>query len=110
MSGHKNATTKTIFYNQAIHIDLPVSLSEAALGAKVKVPTPSGAVSMTLPKWTNTGAVLRLRGKGVPRPDGSRGDELVTVKVMLPEKPDPELEKFVEGWRGAYSPRQGMEA
>jgi DnaJ-class molecular chaperone len=93
-----------------IHIDLPITLSEAALGAKVKVPTPSGAVTMTLPKWTNTGAVLRLRGKGAPRSDGSKGDELVTVKVMLPEEPDPELEKFVEGWRGTYSPRQGMEA
>lgn len=93
-----------------IHIDLPISLSEAVLGAKVRVPTPSGTVTMTVPKWTNTGAVLRLKGKGVPRIDGSKGDEFVTVEVMLPEKPDPELEKFVAQWRGAYSPRQGMEA
>src|SRR5215813_1441698 len=88
---------------------LPVSLSEAILGAKEKVPTPSGAVTMTVPKWANTGSVLRLKGKGVPRVDGSRGDELVTLRVVLPEKPDPELEKFVAHWRGAYSPRQGME-
>jgi DnaJ-class molecular chaperone len=92
-----------------IHIDLPVSLSEAVLGGKVKVPTPSGPVTMSVPKWSNTGTVLRLKGKGVPRVDGSKGDEFVTLKVMLPEKPDPDLEKFVREWRGAYSPRQAME-
>ena len=93
-----------------IHLDLPISLSEAVLGGKVKVPTPSGTVTMTVPKWANTGTVLRLRGRGVPRVDGSKGDEFVTLRVMLPEKPDPELEKFVAHWRGAYSPRQAMEA
>jgi DnaJ-class molecular chaperone len=93
-----------------IHVDLPISLNEAVLGGKVKVPTPSGPVTMMVPKWANTGTVLRLRGKGVLRMDGSRGDEFVTLKVMLPEKPDPELEKFVAQWRGAYSPRQAMEA
>ena len=93
-----------------IHIDLPISLSEAVLGAKVRVLTPSGAVTMTVPKWTNTGAVLRLKGKGVPRIDGTKGDELVTLRVMLPEQPDPDLEKFVEHWRTTYSPRQAMEA
>jgi DnaJ-class molecular chaperone len=93
-----------------IHVDLPISLSEAVLGGKVKVPTPSGPVTMTAPKWSNTGTVLRLKGKGVPRVDGSKGDEFVTLKVMLPEKPDPELEKFVAQWRGAYTPRQATEA
>jgi DnaJ-class molecular chaperone len=93
-----------------IHLNLPISLDEAVLGGKVKVPTPSGPVTMTVPKWANTGTVLRLKGKGVPRIDGSRGDEFVTLKVMLPEKPDPELEKFIAQWRGAYSPRQAMEA
>jgi DnaJ-class molecular chaperone len=93
-----------------IHLNLPISLDEAVLGGKVKVPTPSGPVTMTVPKWANTGTVLRLKGKGVPRIDGSRGDEFVTLKVMLPEKPDPELEKFISQWRGAYSPRQAMEA
>jgi DnaJ-class molecular chaperone len=92
-----------------IHVELPISLSEAVLGGKIKVPTPSGPVTMTVPKWTNSGAVLRLKGKGAPRQDGSGGDELVTLKVMLPEKPDPELEKFVAQWRGAYSPREAME-
>jgi DnaJ-class molecular chaperone len=92
-----------------IHIDLPISLSEAVLGGKVRVPTPSGPVTMTVPRWSNTGTVLRLKEKGVPRVEGSRGDEFVTLRVMLPEKPDPELEKFVANWRGAYSPRQAME-
>jgi DnaJ-class molecular chaperone len=92
-----------------IHVDLPISLSEAVLGGKVKAPTPSGAVTMTVPKWSNTGTVLRLKGKGVPRVDGTRGDEFVTLRVMLPEKPDPELEKFVAQWRRTYSPRQAME-
>jgi DnaJ-class molecular chaperone len=92
-----------------IHVDLPISLSEAVLGGRVRVPTPAGSVTMTLPKWSNTGTVLRLKGKGVPRIDG-KGDEFVTLKVMLPEKPDPELETFVAKWHGAYSPRQAMEA
>ena len=93
-----------------IHADLPISLIEAVLGGKVKVPTPTGSVTMTVPKWSNTGTVLRLKGKGVPRADGTRGDEFVTLKVMLPEKPDPELEKFVAQWRGADTSRQAMEA
>jgi DnaJ-class molecular chaperone len=93
-----------------IYVDLPVSLREAVLGGKVKAPTPSGPVTMTVPKWSNTGTVLRLRGRGVPRAAGGKGDEFVTLKVMLPEKPDPELEKFVAHWRGSYSPRQAMEA
>jgi DnaJ-class molecular chaperone len=82
-----------------IYVELPVPLADAVLGGKVSVPTPSGTVTMTIPKWANTGTVLRLKGKGVPRPDGSRGDEYVTVKVMLPEKPDPELEKLIAQWR-----------
>ena len=84
-----------------IHVELPISLREAVLGGKVQVPTPSGPVTMTVPKWANTGHVLRLKGKGVPRPDGGRGDGLVTLKVMLPEMPDPELEKFVAQWQPA---------
>ena len=81
-----------------IHVELPIPLGTAVLGGKVSVPTPSGAVTMTVPKWTNTGKVLRLKGRGVPRSDGARGDEYVTLKVMLPEKPDPELEKLMTQW------------
>jgi DnaJ-class molecular chaperone len=81
-----------------IHVELPITLGEAVRGGKVKVPTPSGPVTMTVPKWSNTGTVLRLKGKGVARAGGSKGDELVILKVMLPEKPDPELEKFIAHW------------
>jgi DnaJ-class molecular chaperone len=93
-----------------IHVELPMSLREAVLGGKVKVPTPSGEVTMTIPKWSNTGTVLRLKGQGVPRPNGTRGDEYVTLKVTLPETPDPELEKFVAQWRPATArnPREAM--
>ena len=86
-----------------IHMELPISLREAVLGGRVNVPTPQGPVSMTVPKWSNTGSVLRLKGKGVPRRDGGRGDEYVTLKVMLPARPDPELERLIAGWR----PEQG---
>ena len=92
-----------------ILVDLPISLAEAVVGAKVKVPTPSGPVTMTVPKWANTGRVLRLKGKGVRGADGKHGDQLVTLKVTLPDKPDPELEKFVAGWRPAGNPREAME-
>ncbi len=95
-----------------IYIDLPVTLSEAVLGARINVPTPTGSVTMTVPKGSNTGTVLRLRGKGVPRHDGGHGDELVKLKVMLPEQPDPELEAFVAGWKSgkAYDPRRDMQS
>ena len=93
-----------------VHLELPISLREAVLGGKVKVPTPSGEVTMSIPKWSNTGTVLRLKGQGAPRPNGSRGDEYVTLKVMLPDSPDPELEKFIAQWRPApaRNPREAM--
>jgi DnaJ-class molecular chaperone len=93
-----------------IHLELPITLGEAVLGGQVPVPTPTGTVMMRVPKHANTGAVLRLRHKGVRRPGGGHGDELVTLKVMLPDTADPELESFVSGWVGgkAYDPRRGM--
>jgi DnaJ-class molecular chaperone len=92
-----------------IYLDLPISLKEAVLGAKVRVPTPAGAVAVAVPKWSNTGRVMRLKGRGVPRTDGSKGDEYVKLMLMLPEKPDPKLEAFVAGWQPVeYSPRQSM--
>jgi DnaJ-class molecular chaperone len=94
-----------------IYLTLPVSLTEAVLGAEVRVPTTTGAVSMRVPKGVNTGRVLRLKGKGVVRPDGSRGEQYVDLKVVLPEKIDPELEAFVTNWNAgkAQNPRAGME-
>jgi DnaJ-class molecular chaperone len=66
---------------------------------------------MRVPKGVNTGRVLRLKGKGVVRPDGSRGEQYVVLKVVLPEKIDPELEAFVTNWNAgkAQNPRAGME-
>jgi len=92
-----------------IHMELPVSLSEALLGGKVTVPTVSGAVSMTIPKGSNTGTSLRLKGKGIPdRKTGIAGDQYVTLKVVLPEKPDEALAEFVEKWAPdhSYDPRR----
>jgi DnaJ-class molecular chaperone len=95
-----------------IRIELPISLAEAVLGAKVKTPTTSGDVMLSIPRGANTGTVLRLRGKGVAKPDGSHGDQYVTLKVVLPDKPDPELEEFIARWSKAraYDPRRTMEA
>ena len=94
-----------------IHLTLPVSLTEAVLGADVRVPTTTSKVSMRVPKGANAGRVLRLKGKGVVRPDGSRGDQYVNLKVVLPEQIDPELEAFVTNWNAgkAQNPRAGME-
>jgi DnaJ-class molecular chaperone len=94
-----------------IHVELAVPLDQAVLGGRVTVPTPSGPVTMTVPKWSNSGAVLRLKGKGA-RHRGGHGDEYVTLKVMLPDKPDPEIEKLIAQWRAAQSPgtRQSTEA
>jgi DnaJ-class molecular chaperone len=92
-----------------IHVELPVPLADAVLGGKINVPTTTGLVTMTVPKWTNTGRVLRLKGKGAARADGSTGDQYVKLKVMLPDQPDPELEKLVAEWR-SESPRQSKEA
>jgi len=81
-----------------IHLELPVTLPEAVLGASVTVPTLDGKVSLKVPPGSNTGTVLRLRGKGIPRAGGSRGDQYVKLKVVLPERPDSELSDFIERW------------
>ena len=90
-----------------IYLELPVTLTEAVLGARIKVPTPTGAVTMAVPKGSNTGTMLRLRGKGAPNHAGGHGDQLVRLKVMLPKEPNPELEAFVSSWESGktYNPR-----
>ena len=91
-----------------IRLDLPISLSEAVLGAKIAVPTPGGPVTVTIPKRSNTGRVLRLKGRGMPGRGNQRGDEYLTLKIMLPTKLDPDLETFVEHWPAGktYDPRR----
>lgn len=91
-----------------ILLELPVSLSEAVLGGKVRVPTPTGDVTMSVPKGSNTGTTLRLKGKGAPRRGGGHGDELVRLKIVLPRGEDPELTAFVSGWpKGKqFNPRE----
>jgi DnaJ-class molecular chaperone len=95
-----------------IHLELPVSLPEAVLGARLDVPTPTGPVRMTVPKGANTGTVLRLRGKGAPRADKGHGDEYVTLKIVLPERVDPEIEEFAQRWQAGkeQNPRRHLEA
>ncbi|MCC6779825.1 MAG: J domain-containing protein [Hyphomicrobiales bacterium] len=95
-----------------IRLELPISLSEAILGGRLDVPTPTGTVRMTVPKAANTGTVLRLKGKGVKRSDGGHGDEYVTLKVVLPDQVDPELEEFAKRWQAgqAHNPRRHLES
>jgi DnaJ-class molecular chaperone len=95
-----------------IRLDLPVTLKEAVLGARIQVPTPTGPVMVSIPKGSNTGKVLRLKGKGAPRADGTHGDLYAALRIMLPDRPDAELEAFAEGWQAgsSYNPRQSMEA
>jgi DnaJ-class molecular chaperone len=81
-----------------VHIDLPVTLAEAVLGARVPAPTVDGPVALTVPAGSNTGTMLRLKGKGLPRAEGSRGDQYVRLAVVLPPKPDAELTDFVRAW------------
>jgi DnaJ-class molecular chaperone len=79
---------------QDIHMDLNVSLTEVVEGARVQAPTPSGAVSLSIPAGSNSGKLLRLKGKGV----GGAGDQIVRLVVMLPEPADEDLRKFVKKW------------
>ncbi|WP_312784785.1 DnaJ C-terminal domain-containing protein [Brevundimonas sp.] len=79
-------------------MDLPVSVPDAVLGGKIQVPTPEGAVMMTIPKGSNSGKVLRLKGRGAYA-GGKRGDLLARLAVTLPETPDDELIRFATEWR-----------
>jgi DnaJ-class molecular chaperone len=95
-----------------IHIELPVTLAEAVLGGKVRVPTVGGPVMLNVPPGSNTGASLRLKGRGLlDRKSGQRGDQYVKLKVVLPEQPDDKLKEFLQSWEGgrAYDPRKAME-
>lgn len=80
-----------------VRIELPITLDEAVHGAKVRVPTTSGAVMLTVAPGSSSGKVLRLKGKGFSRKNGSRGDQLVTLSIDLPDH-DAELARRLDGW------------
>jgi DnaJ-class molecular chaperone len=90
-----------------IRLRLPVTLKEAVLGAKVKVPTPEGPVMMTIPKGSSSGRVLRLKGRGFTAKGGARGDELVTIEIEIPAS-DAKLEEFAGKWDGGGDPRSNL--
>ena len=92
-----------------IVLELPVTVKEAALGGEVRTPTTTGGVMLKIPKGSNTGDTLRLRGKGVKSRKGA-GDELVRLKVVMPKEPDAELDSFLAGWtpKPGYDPRKEM--
>lgn len=81
-----------------IRVEVPITIREAVLGGKIKVPTAGGYLNVTLKPHTNTGTTLRLKGKGAPKTGGDHGDLLAAVKIVLPETPDPELTTLMEQW------------
>jgi DnaJ-class molecular chaperone len=92
-----------------LRLDLPITLYEAVLGGKVRVPTLEGAVELAIPAGTNSGRVFRLRGKGFPGRDG-RGDLYATARIMLPDRIDSEFAALMRRWRESspYDPRRDM--
>jgi DnaJ-class molecular chaperone len=75
-----------------LHVDQPVPLEDAILGEKVTVETPTGKLAITVPAWSSSDKVLRLKGRGLPVKTGGHADLYVHLRVMLAETPDPELE------------------
>jgi DnaJ-class molecular chaperone len=87
--------------------DLPITIDEAVLGGKIEVTTISGRVQLTLPKGTSSGRQFRLKGKGITNATtGTVGDQIVTVRIVLPEPVDESLSYFLSEWRKkhAYNP------
>jgi DnaJ-class molecular chaperone len=92
-----------------LRLDLPITLYEAVLGGKVRVPTLGSAVELSIPKNTSSGRTFRLKGKGLSKPGGS-GDLFVTTRIMLPDGNDAELEALMQKWRDGhpYNPRSDL--
>lgn len=84
-----------------LHVDLPVPLADAVLGEKVAVETPTGKVAVTVPAWSSSDKVLRLKGRGLPEKAGGHGDLYAHVRVMLPEQHDAELEALMKRQRSS---------
>ncbi|MBR1214506.1 DnaJ C-terminal domain-containing protein [Bradyrhizobium sp. JYMT SZCCT0180] len=89
-----------------LRLELPITLYEAVLGAKIRVPTLGGAVEFPIPKNTSSGRTFRLKGKGLPKAGGT-GDLFVTTRIILPDGNDAELEALMQKWRDGhpYNPR-----
>lgn len=85
-----------------IHIAVPITLDEAVLGAKISIPTLTKPVSVTVPKGSSSGRKLRLKGKGIKR-GRTTGDQIVSLKIVLPGKSDRELEEFLGKWRQSHA-------
>ena len=93
-----------------LRIDLPITLYEAVLGGKVRVPTLGSPVELSIPKNTSSGRIFRLKGKGLPEPTGTTGDLFATTRIMLPDGNDAELEALMQKWRDRhpYNPRSDL--
>ena len=92
-----------------IHYNLPITIDEAVLGARIEVPTISGRVSLVIPKGTSSGRAFRLKGKGANNATaGSMGDQIVTVRIVLPPVIDDSLAYFLTEWKkkNGYSVRE----
>jgi DnaJ-class molecular chaperone len=93
-----------------IEMGLPITFDEAVLGGKVDVPTISGTVSMSIPKGASSGRRLRLKGKGIVRPNGTTGDQYVRLRIVLPDQVDGEMEELAKRWRerSGFDPRKDL--
>src|ERR1700688_1187738 len=93
-----------------LRVDLPITLYEAVLGGKVRVPTVGSAVELSIPKNTSSGRTFRLKGKGLPKASGGTGDLFLTTRIMLPDGNDAELEALMQKWRDGhpYNPRSDL--
>ncbi len=91
-----------------IIVTLPIGIDEAVLGGKVEAPTIDGPVKLTVPKGASSGQVLRLRGRGLQKRGGGRGDQRVELRIVAPAQIDPDLEAFMKKWRAdhPYDPRK----
>ena len=92
-----------------LRLDLPITLYEAVLGGKVRVPTLGSAVELSIPKNTSSGRTFRLKGKGLPKAGGT-GDLFVTTRIILPDGNDADLEALMHKWRDGhpYNPRSDL--
>src|SRR3981189_1845054 len=93
-----------------LRVDLPITLYEAVLGGKVRVPTLGSAVELSIPKNPSSGRTFRLKGKGLPKAPGTTGDLFVPTRIMLPDGNDAELEALMQKWRDGhpYNPRSDL--